>query len=650
MATLRTLNVDLRAGTARLASDFEKANGIIGRFQNNARTQFDSIRSSASRVVTSLDEIGATVAKSQRQIDANSRDIHASNQKIISSLSVIGGLLAAPQINKLTGDFVNFGNVISALFAGRLVGQMAQYSREVLGTVVASTQQRNAILAAAEAATRHHRTLTAQYSATVAAGQASTVYAQYLREQLAASTAVTIAAREQAVGVSLARTAFATLGGPVGVITVAASALALWATSASSADDEIKKLNASTKDLSDTTDKLSSQVLAQRILNLQDALSKISSNPAGAAKLKEMIAGYRKVLEDDATLQDRISNVLQSARKRDMPAAATSISGDSAEEFGRRMADLARQAYPVATQSAEEYGIEQAKISQEWLRSIESAEEYGKRMFDLARVAYPTATQSAEEYAIAMRDQITASMQSVEQIRESLMTDEESLTAAYESRAEIISNAVQQQIVTESEARDMLLKLEEDYQTRLSSVRKKGISDVTTWEKMNWKDRTKTLGNELTMMTAQVATQNRAMFEISRIGAIANAIVNTHEGVTKTLSAYPQPLAGILAAGHLAAGLAQVSAIRSASFGGGGGGGGGSLGGGAVPTFPANPVTALPEPSTLDTRSDRRTQQITLILPPDQGLVSTDWIRNTLIPQLNDAAEDGVAISGIRVN
>lgn len=55
------------------------------------------------------------------------------------------------------------------------------------------------------------------------------------------------------------------------------------------------------------------------------------------------------------------------------------------------------------------------------------------------------------------------------------------------------------------------------------------------------------------------------MFEGSKIIAIAQAIVNTWQGVSQTLATYPWPLAGALAAVHAAAGLATVASIKSTS-------------------------------------------------------------------------------------
>lgn len=81
------------------------------------------------------------------------------------------------------------------------------------------------------------------------------------------------------------------------------------------------------------------------------------------------------------------------------------------------------------------------------------------------------------------------------------------------------------------------------------------------------------LGNLSTLMN----TQSRKMFEIGKAAAIANTLVATYEGATKSyasLASIPfvgPALAFGARASAIAAGLASVAAIRGTSFGGGGG-------------------------------------------------------------------------------
>lgn len=71
------------------------------------------------------------------------------------------------------------------------------------------------------------------------------------------------------------------------------------------------------------------------------------------------------------------------------------------------------------------------------------------------------------------------------------------------------------------------------------------------------------LGAEL--MTA-FNGQSKALFEIGKVAAVADAILNTYKGVSETLAAYPYPFNLAPAALHLALGLAQVAKVKSVKY------------------------------------------------------------------------------------
>lgn len=66
----------------------------------------------------------------------------------------------------------------------------------------------------------------------------------------------------------------------------------------------------------------------------------------------------------------------------------------------------------------------------------------------------------------------------------------------------------------------------------------------------------------------QLGKYNKRAFEAAKALNIANAIMNTYTGATKALATYPPPFNYIAAAAVVAAGLAQVAAIRSQSYSG----------------------------------------------------------------------------------
>jgi TP901 family phage tail tape measure protein len=77
-------------------------------------------------------------------------------------------------------------------------------------------------------------------------------------------------------------------------------------------------------------------------------------------------------------------------------------------------------------------------------------------------------------------------------------------------------------------------------------------------------------------LASSVSSNLSAIFGETKAVAIATALINTFQGITKALSTYPPPLAQIMAGIQAAAGFAQVANIRSQTKTGGGGGGGGA--------------------------------------------------------------------------
>ena len=69
-------------------------------------------------------------------------------------------------------------------------------------------------------------------------------------------------------------------------------------------------------------------------------------------------------------------------------------------------------------------------------------------------------------------------------------------------------------------------------------------------------------------MFSALGAQNKKAFEAAKAFNIANAIMNTYMGVTKSLATYPFPFNMVAAAASLAMGMAQVSQIRSQQYSG----------------------------------------------------------------------------------
>ena len=171
----------------------------------------------------------------------------------------------------------------------------------------------------------------------------------------------------------------------------------------------------------------------------------------------------------------------------------------------------------------------------------------------------------------------------------------------------------------------------------LVSNRKKELSDLEKFNALSWDNQVKQVSGSLVKMTQGVTENSKKLFNLNKAAGIANAIINTAQGVTNALAAYPPPLSFGMAAAQLAAGIAQVNAIKNTSFGGGSVPSLGGTGTGAAPigTMPVQDAPGQDLP--LD---QNRTVTINL-----QGSTrySKDEVRD-LIDQINVEIGDGAEL------
>jgi hypothetical protein len=221
----------------------------------------------------------------------------------------------------------------------------------------------------------------------------------------------------------------------------------------------------------------------------------------------------------------------------------------------------------------------------------------------------------------------------LDQLRDLAKSEMDLEQERHAQRLEWLMAASDEMFEYEGERHAILEELEEQHQDRMREIREKGLTDLEKFTAMSWKSQADTVFSEMANITAGVAQHNKAMFQVNKVAGIANAIISTHEGVAKTLSKYPWPLAGAMAAVHLAAGMARVSAIASTSYGGGGKGSAPSIAG----TTPAPPVSDV---------GTARPQNVTLALSSDRSRYTREEI-SEILNGLNDLLRDGGQIARI---
>lgn len=175
----------------------------------------------------------------------------------------------------------------------------------------------------------------------------------------------------------------------------------------------------------------------------------------------------------------------------------------------------------------------------------------------------------------------------LDQVAEFAATETEMEIVRHEERMETLRAGLEAEMLTEEEFHIARQILEEKHQAAIGEIKKKGMTDQEKFAKMSFANQAKFVSGYLADMTAGVARENKAMFNLNKIAGIANATVSTFQGMAKALE-WGFPLGPIFAGVIGAAGFAQVKAIASQQFGSGGGAAP-SLAGGT----PATPVTPV---------------------------------------------------------
>jgi len=138
-------------------------------------------------------------------------------------------------------------------------------------------------------------------------------------------------------------------------------------------------------------------------------------------------------------------------------------------------------------------------------------------------------------------------------------------------REEIIMDGIQRQLMAQQGAQAAALSSEQRafLQRQGTEERQKRIvADRIEFEKKSDLEKTQFAISNAQSVFAALGAQNKKAFEASKALAIATAIMNTYQGATKALATYPFPFGLIAAAAAVAAGMAQVAAIRSQQYSG----------------------------------------------------------------------------------
>ena len=185
-------------------------------------------------------------------------------------------------------------------------------------------------------------------------------------------------------------------------------------------------------------------------------------------------------------------------------------------------------------------------------------------------------------------------------------------------------------------------------QQNFDSLKKAGKDEIN-WEQKRGDEKAKIVASGLASNLAMAGKNSKKMFALSKAAGIAEAIISTYQGAAKSMGAYPFPINVAMAASSVAAGMAQVSAIKAQSFDGGGFTGHGSRSGGVDGKGGFNAILH-PNETVID-HTKGQSQGIVV----NQTINVTTGVQNTvraeiqnLMPQIAEEAKAAVAVANQR--
>lgn len=352
---------------------------------------------------------------------------------------------------------------------------------------------------------------------------------------------------------------------------------------------------------------------------------------SAANSLVDFINNARRAAADIGLLTLRVAELSQQELAAELQKNAAAIEQlatqkDSTDRYKARI-NLANQ-----INTLEERNLEIKKQIEQL--DVEQAERDKVKLLQKSAVTGDVGTSPEA----AKRDE------ELQRYLESLYTEEEALIASYARRAQIIDENTTAgsdfNLLLKQKEYDRLEKAMLEHQARLGNIEAQAILQRRKFDEQNAAARTKTVLGEVASLTAGVAQENKALFNINKVAAIANAIISAHEGISKTLGAYPYPINIGMAALHAATAFAQVSAIQGTSFEGGGTGTTPSLAGTApvINDIPVETAPVVDEGLTAAPASN----VVNISFAP--GITDTEAVRTFIEEDLAEALRDGAGL------
>lgn len=211
-----------------------------------------------------------------------------------------------------------------------------------------------------------------------------------------------------------------------------------------------------------------------------------------------------------------------------------------------------------ATRTALTAALEQGVDPDVVAAGIAAAEALYDRQVAQVQAQIDAQNRQTDAQRQGMEDRLTA-------LRISLMNEEDAEKAAYARRLSELQTFHEAGLLNLQERHELELRLEEEHQKAIAEIEQKALDERLAAREAY----TSAVAGIFGSLSQIVGREGEKQLRISKMFAVAQAIINTAQGVTKALASSAPPLNFIQAAAVAAAGAAQIAAIRRAQPGGG---------------------------------------------------------------------------------
>ena len=260
---------------------------------------------------------------------------------------------------------------------------------------------------------------------------------------------------------------------------------------------------------------------------------------------KEVNDAIKGMMDPDESGRIEAWTRLQKANEDYIQSLAT---GDQVViESARKQVQALNMAYENQTIKAARSKVERLRIEDEFDKQRQSIEANQRNLIALGFTQEANLYKQLEEEKLRIKGEFNkrSEQMDLERIQRTLMAERSGM-------AEMLSQQDQAVLA----------------QVGANERQKAIVDERIRFEKQSDLEKSKFAIDNLQSVFSALGAQNKKAFEASKALAIASAVMNTYQGATKALATYPFPFGLIAAAAAVAAGMAQVSAIRSQQYSG----------------------------------------------------------------------------------